>query len=84
MTGSDPGLLITGTAVAIVLAYTVRFFAIAQGARARGVRRACRRRLPWAARSLGRTRAGALRDVYLPMIRGSVGDRLSLRASWIA
>lgn len=32
LTGRDPGLLLTGTAFAIVFAYTVRFFAIAVGA----------------------------------------------------
>jgi hypothetical protein len=32
LTGWDPGLLITGTAFALGLAYLVRFFGIAQGA----------------------------------------------------
>ena len=32
LTGFDPGLILTGSAFAIVLAYGVRFFAIAQGA----------------------------------------------------
>ncbi len=32
LTGQDPGLLITGTAFALGLAYLVRFFGIAQGA----------------------------------------------------
>jgi iron(III) transport system permease protein len=77
LTGSDPGLLITGSAAAIVLAYSVRFFAIAQGALDAAFGRVSPS-LPWAARSLGRTRAGALRDVYLPIVRGSVGTALLL------
>ena len=32
LTGTDPGLILTGSGAAIVLAYLVRFFAIAQGA----------------------------------------------------
>ena len=31
LTGTDPGLLLTGSAAALTLAYVVRFFAIAQG-----------------------------------------------------
>ena len=41
ITGWDPGLLLTGGVVALVYAYSVRFFAIGQGAGGRG-RRACR------------------------------------------
>lgn len=77
LTGHDPGLMITGTAGAIVLAYCVRFFAIAVGALDAAFGRVAPS-LPMAARSLGRTRAGALRDIYLPMMRGSVGMALLL------
>ena len=53
VTGHDPGLLLTGTAFAIILAYVVRFFGIAQGAvdaALGGFRRHCRwRRGLWGA-----------------------------------
>ncbi len=75
LTGHDPGLLITGTAAAIVLAYVVRFFGIAQGAVDASFGRISPS-LPMAARSLGRSAGGVLRAVYLPMMRGSVGTAL--------
>lgn len=76
-TGFDPGLLLTGTAFAIVLAYCVRFFAIAQGAADAAMGRVSPN-LPMAARSLGRSAGGALRSVYVPLIKGSVGTALLL------
>jgi iron(III) transport system permease protein len=77
LTGHDPGLLLTGSAAAIVLAYFVRFFAIAQGATDAAFGRVPPS-LPMAARSLGRTAGGALREVYLPLMRGTVGTALLL------
>ncbi|WP_304615364.1 ABC transporter permease [Paracoccus sp. (in: a-proteobacteria)] len=77
LTGNDPGLLITGTGAAIVLAYIVRFFAIGQGAIDAAFTRVPPS-LPMAARSLGRNHAGVLRDVFLPLMRGSVGAALLL------
>ncbi|MDB5657733.1 MAG: iron transporter permease [Cypionkella sp.] len=71
VTGHDPGLLLTGTSAAIVLAYLVRFFGIAQGAVDSAFGRISPS-LPMAARSLGRGVGGTLRDVYLPLMRGSV------------
>lgn len=71
LTGHDPGLLITGTAFALGLAYVVRFFGIAQGA-VDGAFGRVSPSLPMAARSLGRTAGGALRAVYLPLMRRSV------------
>lgn len=76
-TGHDPGLILTGSAAAVVLAYVVRFFAIAQGAADAAFGRVSPS-LPMAARSLGRTAAGALRAVYLPLMRGTVGSALLL------
>lgn len=76
-TGFDPGLLLTGSAFAIILAYGVRFFAIAQGAADSALGRISPS-LPMAARSLGRTAGGTLRHVHLPMISGSVGTALLL------
>ena len=75
LTGRDPGLLVTGSAGAIILAYGVRFFAIAQN----GIDSAFGRvspSLPMAARSLGRSPGGALREVYLPLMQGSVATAL--------
>jgi iron(III) transport system permease protein len=75
LTGHDPGLLITGTAGALVLAYAVRFFAVAQGATDSAFGRVSPT-LPMAARSLGRGAGGVLRAVYLPLMRGSVAAAL--------
>ncbi|OWY10842.1 iron ABC transporter permease [Thioclava sp. F42-5] len=77
LTGYDPGLLLTGSAFAIILAYVVRFFAIAQGASDAAFGRVPPS-LPMAARSLGRTPGGVLRSLYLPLMRGSVGSALLL------
>ena len=75
VTGHDPGLLLTGTAAALVLAYAVRFFGVAQNAVDSAFGRVSPS-LPMAARSLGRTAGGVLRDVFLPMMRGSVSTAL--------
>ncbi len=75
LTGTDPGLLLTGTATALVLAYAVRFFGIAQGAVDSAFGRVSPS-LPMAARSLGRSGGQVLRDVYLPLMRGSVSTAL--------
>lgn len=77
MTGRDIGLLMTGSAFAIIYAYAVRFFAIAQGSVDAALGR-IPPSLPMAARSLGQSRAGALRRVTVPMIRGSVATALLL------
>jgi iron(III) transport system permease protein len=71
VTGADPGLLLTGSAAALVLAYVLRFFAIAQGAVDAALGRVSPS-LPLAARSLGQGAGGTLRAVYLPLMRGSV------------
>jgi iron(III) transport system permease protein len=75
LTGSDPGLLFTGTAAALVLAYCVRFFAIGVGA----VDAAFGRippSMPMAARSLGRGAGGTLAAVFVPLMRRSVATAL--------
>ncbi len=71
MIGIDIGLLITGTATAVILAYCVRFFAIAFGA----VDGALGRITPsmgMASRSLGQTTGGTLKRVHFPLMRGSL------------
>ena len=75
VTGYDPGLMLTGTSAAIILAYVVRFFGIAQGAIDAAFGRISPS-LPMAARSLGRGAGGTLRAVYLPLMRGSVASAL--------
>lgn len=77
LTGHDIGLILTGSAFALVLAYSVRFFAIAQGA-ADGAFGRVSPSLPMAARSLGRSRGGVLREVYAPLVRGSLASALLL------
>ncbi|NNK78470.1 MAG: iron ABC transporter permease [Litoreibacter sp.] len=77
VTGYDPGLLLTGSAFAVILAYMVRFFAIGQGAVDAAMDRISPS-MPMAARSLGRSASGTLRAVYLPLIRGSMGTALLL------
>lgn len=77
LSGTDPGLILTGTGAAMVFAYVVRFFAIGQGA-IDGAFTRVPPSLPMAARSLGRNNLGVLRDVYLPLMRGSVGSALLL------
>lgn len=75
LTGIEPGLLLTGTAAALVLAYAVRFFGIAQGTVDAAFGRVSPS-LPMAARSLGQGKAGTLGAVYLPLMRGSVATAL--------
>ena len=77
VTGSDPGLMLTGGAAVIVYAYAVRFFAIAEGAADAAMGRVAPS-LPLAARTLGQTAGGTLRRVYAPLIRGSVATALLL------
>ncbi|HIP23591.1 MAG TPA: iron ABC transporter permease, partial [Rhodobacteraceae bacterium] len=76
-TGVDTGLMLTGTGFAIVFAYSVRFFAIAQGAADSAMGRISPS-LPMAARSLGRSAGGALIAIYTPLIRGSLMTALLL------
>jgi len=77
LTGWDPGLMLTGTAFAIILAYFVRFFAIAQGAADAAFGRISPS-LPMAARSLGETAGTTLWRVHLPIMRGSIATALLL------
>jgi iron(III) transport system permease protein len=75
VTGHDPGLLLTGSAAALVIAYALRFFGVAQGAVDTAFGRISPN-LPLAARSLGRGRSATLRAVHLPLMRGSVAAAL--------
>ena len=75
LTGHDPGLLLTGTVAALILAYIVRFFGIAQNAVDSAFGRVSPS-LPMAARSLGRTGWQTLLTVHLPLMQRSVSTAL--------
>ena len=71
LTGIDIGLLLTGSAAAIVFAYLVRFAVIAHGA-IDGALGRITPSMELAARTLGASRRSVLRRIHVPMIRGSV------------
>jgi len=77
ISGVDIGLLMTGTGFALVLVYTMRFFAISVGAVDAALGRVSPS-LPMAARSLGRSSGATLRAVYMPLIKGSLGTAFLL------
>jgi iron(III) transport system permease protein len=68
LTGTRVGLVLAGSSAAVVIAYVVRFLAIAVGLSQAGLRR-----IPGeyedAARSLGARRVTVARDLYLPLAR---------------
>jgi len=70
--GVSTGLLLTGTIFSIAYAYVVRFLAISYGNMETGLGRVTPN-LAAAARTLGRTSTGALREVHLPLIRPAIG-----------
>ncbi len=69
--GISTGLLLTGTIFSIAYAYVVRFLAISYGNMETGLGRVTPN-LAAAARTLGRSSTGALRDVHLPLIRPAI------------
>ncbi|MBV2361718.1 iron ABC transporter permease [Thalassococcus sp. CAU 1522] len=77
LTGVDIGLVLTGSAFALILAYSVRFFAIAQGAADAAMGRVSPN-LALAARSLGRSQGQTLTAVYYPLMRASMASALLL------
>ena len=69
--GVSTGLLLSGTAFALIFAYTVRFLAVSAGS----VESALQKITPsmdMASRSLGHTPGKALINVHLPMLRGTL------------
>lgn len=66
--GQGPGLLLTGTLIAIVFGYLVRFVAIAIGSVESSMGKISPS-LDMAARSLGQGDGGMLRRVHLPLVR---------------
>ena len=77
LTQYDPGLIFTGTAFAIILAYCVRFFSIAQQTLDGALGRVSPS-LPNAARSLGRNKLQVLWEIYRPLISTSMATALLL------
>ena len=75
--GIDPGLLLTGSAAALVIAYFVRFFAIGVGAAEAGLS-SISSNIPAAARSLGAGKKTLVWRIYQPLMRGSLGSALVL------
>ena len=71
VTGVDIGLVLTGSAAAIVFAYIVRFAVIAHGA-VDGALGRITPSMELAARTLGAGKQSVLRRVHVPMIRGSL------------
>jgi iron(III) transport system permease protein len=71
LTGERAGLLLTGTAAALVFAYLVRFLAVALQTMEAGLARVTPS-MDEAARSLGQTPAGALARVHAPLLAPSV------------
>ena len=77
MTAVDPGLLLTGTAAALVIAYCVRFFAIGVGASEAGLA-AIAPSIPHVAQSLGLGRSSLVWRIYQPLMRGSLASAMVL------
>lgn len=66
--GVSTGLLLTGSAGAVVLACTIRFLALAEGAIRSGLEK-LPRNIDEAARSLGRSPLASARAILLPLLR---------------
>ena len=71
------GLLLTGTAAALVFAYLARFLTVAYNACQGGLDKV-HRRLDDAARSLGAAPNRVLREVHVPLMRGAVASAVLL------
>lgn len=69
--GLTPGLLFSGTMVALVYAYVVRFLAVSYNAVEASLGKVTPR-MDAAARTLGQTAGATLRKVHAPIMRGSL------------
>ena len=69
--GMDLGLILSGTLVALVFAYTVRFLAVSLGAVQSGLGK-IKPSLDGAARTLGCTPLQVLKNIHVPLMRSSV------------
>ncbi|MEZ5810061.1 MAG: iron ABC transporter permease [Rhizobiaceae bacterium] len=71
LTGMSTGLVFSGTVMAVILACSIRFLALADGAIRSGLDK-LPPNLDEAARSLGRTPAGSASSVLLPLLRPAI------------
>ncbi len=69
--GVSTGLLLTGSATAVVIACSIRFLALAEGSIQSGLAK-LPPNLDEAARSLGRSANASARDVLLPLLRPAI------------
>ena len=69
--GVSTGLLLSGTIIALMFAYLVRFLAVANGSIEAGFKR-IPVHIDDVARTLGRSRAGVITSVHLPLLRRSL------------
>ncbi|MBF0309744.1 MAG: iron ABC transporter permease [Magnetococcales bacterium] len=77
LSGWVPGLVLTGSVLGLLLAYGVRFLAVAHGPVESGLAR-IRPSLEEAARTLGARPNALLKDLYLPMLSPSLLTALPL------
>jgi iron(III) transport system permease protein len=70
--GISTGLLLAGSGAALIYAYVVRFLAVSAGGIDTGFDK-IPRSLDHSARSLGRSPAGMLREIHLPLMRPALG-----------
>ncbi|MCH2201767.1 MAG: iron ABC transporter permease [Fuerstiella sp.] len=70
-TNKDPGLFLSGTLLAVLMGYMVRFLAIPLNVIGAGFTR-IPSTMDHAARTLGSSQVGVLRRVHLPLLRGSL------------
>ena len=75
--GVSTGLLLSGTLVALIFAYVVRFLSVSLQTVESGLNR-IKPSLDEAARSLGSSNERVLRDIHLPLLRGSLLTALLL------
>ena len=67
----NPGLLLSGSLVALLFAYTVRFLAVALGSVQAGLDQ-IKPSLDHAGRSMGHSPWAILRQIHVPLMRGSI------------
>ncbi len=70
--GFSTGLLLSGTIIALVYAYTVRFLAISAGGAEAGFQKIAPS-LDAAARNLGENAGGVVKRIHLPLLRPALG-----------
>ena len=71
VSGEDIGLVLSGTILALLFAYTVRFLAVSLGAVQAGLEK-IKPSLDYAARSLGRRPGEVLQQIHVPLLRSTV------------